>query len=274
MKQYLSLVKDILDNGIKSGDRTGTGTISVFGRSISHNYSDGFPLLTTKKMFTRGIIGELLWFLKGTADASFLIENNIHIWDEWMLDTPNGKTLPHTYGIKWRNFGGVDQIQKVINDLKVNPKSRRHIVSAWDPVNVDNAALPWCHILFQFNVTLDKDRGFVAEDGKSGDLNIAVYQRSCDVFLGGPYNIASYSFLLYMICELTGYRPGSMYYTFGDSHIYLNHIDQCKEQISRTPFSLPTLVVANKGSIDDFDFGDFQITNYQCHPKISGKVSV
>lgn len=187
MKQYLDLLRDILENGVKSDDRTGTGTISVFGRSIRHNYKNGFPLLTTKKMFTRGIIGELLWFLMGTEDASFLIDNKIKIWDEWMQEKDGRKVLPHTYGVKWRDFDGIDQIQRVIDDIKTNPKSRRHVVSAWDPRHVKDAALPWCHVMFDLNVVLDKDKppDKVPDDGLNGDLNIAVFQRSGDFFFGG-----------------------------------------------------------------------------------------
>ena len=276
-KEYLGILKDILDNGITSGDRTGTGTISVFGRSIRHNYKNGFPLLTTKKMFTKGIIGELLWFLKGTEDASFLVENKIRIWNEWMQEKNGKKILPHTYGVKWRNFDGVDQITNLINGIKENPKSRRHVVSAWDPRHIEDAALAWCHIMFNLNVVLDKDKPpgtEIPNDGKLGDLNIATFQRSADFFLGVPYNIASYSFLVYMIAELTNYRPGEMYYTFGDSHIYLNHVDQVKLQLSRNPYDLPNLNIRHKDSIDDFDFDDFEIVGYNSHPTIKGVVSV
>lgn len=186
--QYLEIIQDILENGIKSDDRTGTGTISVFGRSIRHKYSDGFPLLTTKKMFVRGIIGELLWFLKGTEDASFLIDNSIRIWDEWMQDGPDGKKiLPHTYGVKWRDFDGVDQIQQLLNNIKNNPKSRRHVVSAWDPRHIGDAALPWCHTLFQLDIVMDEEKppDKRVNDGKLGDINIATYQRSADFFFRG-----------------------------------------------------------------------------------------
>lgn len=188
-KQYLEIMQDILDNGIKSDDRTGTGTVSVFGRSIRHKYSDGFPLLTTKKMYTKGILGELLWFLMGTEDATFLLETKNRIWNEWMQEDENGKKiLPHTYGVKWRDFDGVDQIQGVIDSIKSNPKSRRHVVSAWDPRYVEDAALPWCHILQQYHVVLDKDKPpgtKIPNDGRKGDLNIATYQRSCDFFFWG-----------------------------------------------------------------------------------------
>lgn len=184
--QYLDIVKDILDNGIVSDDRTGTGTKSVFGRSIRHDYKNGFPLLTTKKMFIKGILGELLWFLKGTEDASFLIDNKIRIWNEWMQEKNGKKILPHTYGVKWRNFDGVDQIANLIKGIKENPKSRRHFVSAWDPRHIEDAALPWCHVSFNINVVLDKDKPpdkRCNNDGRFGDLNIATYQRSADFFL-------------------------------------------------------------------------------------------
>lgn len=276
-KQYLSILKDILDNGIDRPDRTGTGSRFLFGKTITHDYKDGFPLLTTKKMFTKGIIYELLWFLKGTEDASMLIDNNVKIWDGWMKEDSDGnKVLPHTYGTKWRDFGGVDQIANVTEKIKDNPNSRRHIVSAWDPRHIGDAALPWCHILFQFNVVREEDKppDKRIDDGKLGDLNIATYQRSADFFLGVPFNIASYSFLLYMVCEVTGYRPGIMYYTFGDSHVYHNHIEQCKEQILRTPYNLPQLEIKHRDSIDDFVYEDFKIVNYEHHPKITGAVSI
>jgi thymidylate synthase len=275
--QYLEILKDILDNGISRTDRTGIGTLSVFGRSIRHSYSNGFPLLTTKKMFIKGILGELLWFIKGTDDARFLIDNNIHIWDEWMKEDGSGnKTLPHTYGVKWRNFDGIDQLQNVINDIKNNPYSRRHVVSAWDPRHIKDAALPWCHVLFQFHCIKDEDKNHDKNynDGRFGDLSLTVYQRSGDFFLGAPFNITSYSFLLYMICEITNYRPGEMYYTFGDCHIYKNHFEQVKEQLSRIPYTLPQLEVKHKENINDFTFDDFKITNYTSHPTIKAEVAV
>lgn len=184
-KEYLYILCDILKNGSYKEDRTGVGSFSVFGRSIRHKYEDGFPLLTTKKMFTKGIIGELLWFLKGTEDPKFLIDNNIHIWDEWIKENK----LPHTYGVKWRNFDGVDQVQNIINQIKEDPNSRRLIVSAWDPRHISDAALPWCHILWQLNIELDKykDPKLIPNDEKHGDISIAVYQRSADFFFGRAF---------------------------------------------------------------------------------------
>lgn len=275
--QYLDLLRDILANGIKKTDRTGTGTLSIFGRSIRHDYSYGFPLLTTKKMHTKSILGELLWFLKGTEDASFLLDNGIRIWNEWMMDGPNGnKILPWTYGTRWRNFDGVDQIQNAIDLIKNDPYSRRIVVSAWDPRHIKDSALTWCHILFQFNVIKEEDKppDKRINDGRIGDLSISVYQRSQDEFLGCPYNIASYSFLLYMFCELTNYRPKEMFYSIGDAHIYLNHIDQVKEQLSRTPYDLPVLQTTKKENINDYSFEDFEIINYKCHPTIKASVSI
>lgn len=183
--QYLSILRDILDNGTDRPDRTGTGSRFVFGTSIRHDYKDGFPLLTTKKMFTKGILYEILWFLKGTEDASMLVNNKVKIWDGWMKEDDSGnKKLPHTYGVKWRDFDGVDQISNIISQIKNNPNSRRHVVSAWDPRHIDDAALPWCHILFQFNVVREEDKppDKRIKDGKLGDLNIATFQRSADFF--------------------------------------------------------------------------------------------
>ena len=230
--QYLDLCREILENGIKKGDRTGTGTLSLFGKTIIHDYECGFPLLTTKKMFLKGIIYELLWFLKGTDDASYLVENNIHIWDEWMQEKDGKKILPHTYGVKWRNFDGTDQIAEVINSLKKNPNSRRHIVSAWDPRHIGDAALPWCHCFFQFYVSPP------TKDGEKSKLSIMVVQRSADIFLGVPFNIASYSALLYMFCSVLDMSPGRMIYNFGDCHVYkkkslsMSRVDYSKKGIN------------------------------------------
>lgn len=274
--QYLSILDKILNNGIKKPNRTGIDTLSIWGTSIEHDYNLGFPLLTTKKMFIKGIIHELLWFLKGTEDASYLIENGVRIWDEWMKEEDGKKVLPHTYGVKWRNFHGVDQIAELINGIKVDPDSRRHIVSAWDAANVKNTALAWCHILMQINIDQDKYKPEAerSNDGKLGDISIAVVQRSSDFFLGVPYNIASYSFLLYMIAAITNYRPKKMYYTFHDSHIYVNHIEQCKLQISREPYVFPQLNLNHRDNIDDFIYEDFSIINYSYHPTIKGEVAV
>lgn len=293
--QYLEIMKEILDNGIEKDDRTGTGTLSLFGKTIYHDYQEGFPLLTTKKMFTKGIVGELIWFLKSTDDPSFLIDNNIHIWDGWMKKRPcndcdgigvipdefsntweleyvdcqpcsgSGDSgllyLPHTYGLKWRNFDGVDQIENLIEEIKHNPASRRLVVSAWDPRHVASAALTWCHVLFQINV-------------RGPYMDICVYQRSADWLLGVPFNIASYSFLLYMICDQTGYIPGRMIYNFGDCHLYKNHLVQATQQIGRKPFAPPTLAWTHRESIDDYQIDDFAIVNYECWPAIKAEVSV
>jgi len=275
-RQYISALNDILLRGQLRTDRTGTGTQSLFGITLQHDYAEGFPLLTTKKMFTKGVLGELLWFLKGTEDPQFLIDNNIHIWDAWFQDAPNGKKiLPHTYGAKWRNFDGIDQIQRIIDGIKKNPYSRRHVVTAWDPRHIDDCALPWCHVLFQFHCVLDKDsRRPPRNDNCIGDLSISVYQRSADFFLGVPFNIASYSFLLYMIASLTNFRPGSLHYNFGDAHIYSNHINQCKTQIVRLCFPPPILNLKSRDSINDFTFDDFIIEGYKSHPRIKAPLAV
>lgn len=274
--QYLDILRNIMDFGFKKPNRTGVDAISVFGRTIRHDYSEGFPLLTTKKVFIKGILHELLWFLKGTEDASYLIENNVSIWDEWMQEVDGKKVLPHTYGVKWRNFYGTDQIKTLIDEIKTNPDSRRLLISAWDAANIKNAALAWCHVLFQFYIEQDRHKPpeEVPKDGKLGDISIGTWQRSCDFFLGVPFNLASYSYLLYMIAEVTNYRPKSMFYCFADSHIYVNHLEQCKLQLSRQPFSLPTLKVNHRESIDDFKFSDFVIENYEHHPAIKGEVAV
>lgn len=268
--QYLEILQKILDNGVRKSNRTGVDTLSLWGMALRHDYEGGLPLITTKKMFTKGIIHELLWFLKGTEDPSYLLDNNVHIWDEWIVD---GK-LPFTYGTRWRNFYGFDQIANVINEIKTNPDSRRHVVSAWDPPNVKNCALPWCHCFFQFNIDQDKYIKNPPQDGRKGDISIAVLQRSCDFFLGCGFNLSSYSFLLYMIAEVTGYRPKSMYYTFHDAHIYINHIEQAQEQLSRKPFSLPRLKLNHKDNIDDFVYEDFEIIDYSFHPAIKAEVAV
>lgn len=274
--QYLNILKDILDNGYSTADRTGTGTKSLFGKVIEHDYSEGFPLLTTKKMFTKGIIGELIWFLKGTENPQYLIDNKIRIWDEWMQVDDNGnKYLPHTYGVNWRDFHGFDQIEYVINEINNSPYSRRMVVSTWDAPNINKTALPWCHILFQFNIIPNEALPINKRvSDKLGNIEIAVYQRSCDWFLGVPFNIASYSFLLYMIGSVTNYQPSRMHYTFGNSHIYNNHIEQCTEQLTRQPYDLPSMSMTHKHDIDNFNLNDFEIHNYKHHPPIKGTVSV
>lgn len=265
-EQYLNIIKEILEKGVFREDRTGVGCYSVFGRTITHDYKNGFPLLTTKKIFTKGVLVELLWFLMGTEDPSFMLESNVHIWDEWIKD---GK-LPHTYGVKWRNFYGTDQIANLIDQINKNPESRRLVVSAWDAANVNNAALPWCHVLWQIDIEKYKE----PIDGKKGDMSILAVQRSADAFLGVPFNLASYSFLLYMIAEVTGYNPKSMHYTFGNCHIYANHMEQCREQLSRKPYDLPTVSLVHKDNIDDFVLEDFMVHNYVHYPAIKAKVAV
>lgn len=261
--QYLELVQKILDKGKLKKNRTGIDTLYLFGEAIRHDFSEGFPLLTTKKMFTKGIIIELLWFLKGTEDTSFLHENGINIWDEWMEEENGKKILRNTYGKMWRNFHGVDQITKLIEEIKTNPDSRRLLVSAWDASKVDNCSLPWCHYSFMIDA-----------DQETKELSIAVTQRSCDVFLGLPFNLASYAALLYMLCEVTGYKPKSMFYTLLNTHLYTNHIDACKLQLTRKPYDLPQLKLHHRDNIDDFILEDFNILRYTHHPAIKADIAV
>jgi thymidylate synthase len=230
MRQYLDLIEHVLENGIKKEDRTGTGTISVFGYQMRFNMADGFPLVTTKKLHTKSIIHELLWFLKGDTNIKYLQDNNVRIWNEWADEEGN---LGPVYGSQWRSWQGADkktydQISEVIDSIKNNPDSRRHIVSAWNVAEIDNMALPPCHIMFQFYVA-------------NGKLSCQLYQRSADIFLGVPFNIASYALLLHMMAQVTGLEPGEFVHTLGDAHIYTNHIEQAKLQISRDPMSLPQL---------------------------------
>ncbi|MGN7939696.1 MULTISPECIES: thymidylate synthase [Bacillaceae] len=264
MKQYLDLCKHVLENGVKKEDRTGTGTISTFGYQMRFNLQEGFPLMTTKKLHTKSIIHELLWFLKGDTNIKYLQENGVRIWNEWADE--NGELGP-VYGHQWRSWpahdgSSIDQISNVIHQIKNNPDSRRLIVSAWNVADVDNMALPPCHCFFQF---------YVAE----GKLSCQLYQRSADVFLGVPFNIASYALLVYMVAQVTDLEVGEFVHTFGDVHIYLNHLEQVKEQLQREPRPLPVLKI-NKDvkSIFDFTFDDFSIENYHPHPHIKGVVSV
>ncbi len=264
MKQYINLIERILDEGVKKEDRTGTGTISVFGHQMRFNLADGFPLLTTKKLHLRSIIHELLWFLAGDTNTKYLKNNNVKIWDEWANE--NGD-LGHIYGYQWRSWPSangthIDQISELINSIKNNPNSRRHIVSAWNVGELDNMALPPCHILFQFYVA-------------NGKLSCHLYQRSADTFLGVPFNIASYSILLMMIAQVTNLELGDFVHTLGDAHIYLNHIDQCKLQISREPKALPKMIIKPEvKDIFSFKFEDFSLENYNPHPHIKGEISV
>ena len=274
MRQYLDLVKHVLDNGELKEDRTGTGTKSVFGYQMRFNLDDGFPMVTTKKLHLKSIIYELLWFLKGDTNIKYLQENGVKIWDAWA--DSNGDLGP-VYGFQWRNWNndGIDQISNLINVLKNNPSSRRHLISAWNPsvlpdtsksfeANVANgkAALPPCHAFFQFHVI-------------NGKLSCQLYQRSADIFLGVPFNIASYSLLTIMIAQVCDLKVGDFIHTFGDAHIYSNHFDQMKLQLTREPRKLPTLKVNKKiKSIFDFKFEDFTLEDYNPHPHIKGKVAV
>ncbi len=295
MKQYLDMCQYILDNGIERKDRTGTGTISCFGYQNRYNLQEGFPLLTTKKMYIRPIAEELLWFIKGDTNIKYLVDRNVKIWNDWPYaaysksDEYQGETMDEfvakikelpaddpfvlkwgelgpVYGRQWRNFNeqGVDQLAKLIDGLKNNPFSRRHIICAWNPVEVDEMALPPCHSFLQFYVSADKKY-----------LSCQLYQRSADMFLGVPFNIASYSLFLSMIAQVTGYQPYEFVHTFGDAHIYLDHIEQVKEQVSRQPYQPCTLVLNPEiKNIEDFKIEDIKIENYQSHGRLRGKVSV
>ncbi len=264
MKQYLALCDHVLKNGVRKQDRTGTGTISVFGYQMRFDLADGFPLLTTKKLHYKSILYELLWFLRGDTNIKYLNEHGVRIWNEWADE--NGD-LGHIYGYQWRSWpaaGGkhIDQISQVVESLKNNQDSRRHIVSAWNVSELDNMALPPCHILFQFYVA-------------GGKLSCQLYQRSADIFLGVPFNIASYSLLLLMMAQVTGLKPGEFVHTLGDAHIYLNHIEQVKLQLTRKPYPLPSMKInPERKSIFDFEYEDFVLENYTAHPHIKGEISV
>jgi thymidylate synthase len=261
--QYLNLLRDILENGVERGDRTGTGTLGVFGRQIRFDLQKGFPLLTTKKLHTRSIFIELLWFLRGETNIAWLKDNKVRIWDEWADE--NGDLGP-VYGKQWRSWATpngetIDQITKLVENLKTNPNSRRHIVTAWNPADVDDMALPPCHCLFQF---------FVAD----GKLSCQLYQRSADVFLGVPFNIASYALLTLMVAKVVGLEPGDFVHSFGDAHLYLNHLDQAREQLTRQPLPFPTLDVADKDDLFAFDLSDFTLNGYEAWPHIKADVAV
>jgi thymidylate synthase len=264
MQQYLDLLDHVLRTGVKKSDRTGTGTISVFGHQMRFDLAAGFPLLTTKKLHTKSIIVELLWFLKGDTNIAYLKENGVSIWDEWA--DANGDLGP-VYGHQWRswparNGGEIDQITNLIAGLKKNPDSRRHIVTAWNPAEVDQMALPPCHCLFQFYVA----------DGK---LSCQLYQRSADIFLGVPFNIASYALLTLMVAQVTGLKPGEFVHTLGDAHIYSNHLEQAHIQLGRQPRPLPTMHI-NPAVTDifGFNYSDFTLKDYNPHPHIAAKVAV
>jgi len=293
MKQYLELCKTILDKGTYKDDRTGTGTFSIFGYQTRYNLEDGFPLVTTKKVFLRGIIHELLWFISGDTNIKYLVDNNVHIWDDWAYkayslsedfkgesmtefadkikgldkDDPFVKKwgeLGPVYGRQWRNFNeqGVDQLENLIQQIKTNPNSRRLIISAWNPCEVDKMALPPCHSFMQFYVL-------------NGKLSCQLYQRSADVFLGVPFNIASYSLFTMMIAQVCGLKPGEFVHTMGDAHIYSNHVEQIKLQLTREPKKLPTMKInPNVKSIYDFKIEDFELEGYEPWPRIKGEVAV
>ena len=264
MKQYLDLMQKVLNEGQKKSDRTGTGTLSIFGHQMEFDLSDGFPLVTTKKVHLKSIVHELIWFLQGSTNISYLKENGVSIWDEWADE--NGDLGP-VYGAQWRswpdgNNGTIDQIQNLIQGIKTNPDSRRHIVSAWNPALVDEMALPPCHSLFQF---------YVANE----ELSCQLYQRSADIFLGVPFNIASYALLTHMVAHVCNLKTGKFVHTFGDAHLYLNHLDQAKLQLSRDTKILPQLKLNSEiKNIFDFKFEDIEITNYESHPSISAPIAV
>ena len=261
MKQYLDLLEHIMKNGTDKPNRTGIDTRSVFGAQMRFDLSKGFPLVTTKKVHLKSIIHELIWLLSGNTNIKYLQDNNVRIWNEWADENGN---LGPVYGAQWRSFNsqGIDQIKDVVNRLKTNPNDRRMIVSAWNPAQIDQMALPPCHAFFQFYTA-------------NGKLSCQLYQRSCDMFLGVPFNIASYSLLTMMMAQVTGFEAGDFVHTLGDAHIYHNHFDQVNEQLSRTPFDLPTMKInPDVKNIDDFKYEDFELQNYQSHGLLKGIVAV
>jgi thymidylate synthase len=288
METYLSLLKHILEHGVEKNDRTNTGVQSVFGYQMRFDLTKGFPLVTTKRIHIKSVIHELLWFIKGDTNIQYLVKNGVRIWNEWpykiFKDSADyqGESMKEfiekiksddafakkygnlgpVYGKQWRDFDGYDQLGHVIESLKNNPHSRRHIVNSWHAAKIDQMALPPCHMMFQFYVVDDR-------------LSLHLYQRSADVFLGVPFNIASYALLLEMAAKITGYQAHELVHTLGDTHIYLNHLDQVKKQLERKPYPLPQLVIhGDQKSIDDFVYEDFEIINYQHHPAIKAKVAV
>ncbi|MDS1135690.1 thymidylate synthase [Nitratireductor indicus] len=264
MRQYLDLLSYVLEHGVDRGDRTGTGTRGIFGYQMRYDLGEGFPVLTTKKLHLRSIIHELLWFLKGDTNIAYLKENGVSIWDEWADE--NGDLGP-VYGAQWRSWptpdgGHIDQIARLVDGIRNNPNSRRHVVSAWNPAEVDHMALPPCHCLFQFHVA-------------EGRLSCQLYQRSADIFLGVPFNIASYALLTMMVAQVTGLKPGDFVHTLGDAHLYSNHFDQAREQLQRSPKALPAMWI--NPQVDDlfaFRFEDFRLEGYEADPSIRAPIAV
>jgi thymidylate synthase len=264
VRQYLDLMQRVLESGAEKHDRTGTGTLSIFGHQMRFDLADGFPLVTTKKLFTKAIIYELLWFLRGDTNVRWLQDHGVSIWNEWADETGD---LGPVYGYQWRSWptqdgGTIDQISNLISDIRRNPDSRRLIVTAWNPADVPNMALPPCHCLFQFYVA-------------NGELSCQLYQRSADIFLGVPFNIASYALLTMMVAQVTGLKAGEFIHTFGDAHLYLNHVEQAREQLSRKPHPLPIMHINPEvKDIFAFRYEDFRLENYQTHPHIKAEVAV
>ena len=261
--QYLALLADVLETGVRREDRTGTGTLGVFGRQIRFDLAEGFPLLTTKRLHLKSIIYELLCFLRGDTNVRWLQERGVSIWDEWA--DAEGELGP-VYGRQWRSWAtpdgrSIDQIAKVVEQIRARPESRRHIVTAWNPADVDDMALPPCHCLFQF---------FVAE----GKLSCQLYQRSADLFLGVPFNIASYALLTLMVAQVTGLKPGEFVHSFGDLHLYLNHLEQAKTQLARAPLPFPAMTIAPRTDLFAFEYEDFHLDGYQAHPAIKAPIAV
>lgn len=270
MRQYLDLLDHVLTHGVDKSDRTGTGTRSVFGYQMRFDLTDGFPVLTTKKLHLRSIIGELLWFLRGDTNVRWLQERGIRIWNEWADE--NGDLGP-VYGYQWRSWptpdgGHVDQIAKVIESIRTNPDSRRHIVSAWNVADVDSMALPPCHTMFQFYVAPP------AEHGGTGRLSCQLYQRSADIFLGVPFNIASYALLTMMVAQVCDLEPADFVHTLGDAHLYSNHVDQARLQLTREPRPLPTMRISPRSAIDEYEIEDFELVGYEAHPSIPAPIAV